>query len=382
MTHLRNILIVFGTRPEAIKMGPLCLALKQAEGVEVTVCVSGQHRDMLDSALRLFDLVPDYDLDVMTPGQDLYDVTSRILIGMRDVLEVVQPDLVLVHGDTTTALATSMAAFYGGFKLGHVEAGLRTHNVYAPFPEEFNRKTISSIADFHFVPTEISKTNLTSEGVSSSHIWVTGNTVIDALFLVLEKIDNDTIRRDLIIDGLQKFLDFDFVTQKFILITGHRRENFGEGFVNICEALRHLSVLNQNIKFVYPVHLNPNVKGPVFELLSGMGNVYLIPPLDYEAFIFLLRYSYLVLTDSGGIQEEAPSLGKPVLLMRDATERPEAIAAGTVKLVGSSAHTIVSNVTDLITNKSSYYAMAGAKNPFGNGTACSAIVDVIKGYGN
>ena len=381
MNNYRKVLVVFGTRPEAIKMAPLCVMLKGLKDFDVTLCVSGQHRDMLDSALSLFDLVPDYDLDVMTPGQDLYDVTSRILLGMREVLKAVKPGLVVVHGDTTTALASSLAAFYGGFKIAHVEAGLRTHDVYAPFPEEFNRKTISSIADLNFVPTETSRMNLISEGISSNKIWITGNTVIDSLFLVLKRIDEDEFLKNAISSRLRAVLDFDVGVEKFVLITGHRRENFGSGFLNICEALKDLSIEHPNMKFVYPVHLNPNVRGPVFELLQGLKNVYLISPLDYETFIYLLRFSYFVLTDSGGIQEEAPSLGKPVLVMRDSTERPEALVAGTVRLVGSSVSKIVSMVTELIINESTYSEMSIAQNPFGDGNACAAIIDAIMEYG-
>lgn len=380
MKNIQKVLVVFGTRPEAIKMAPLCILLRESENFELTICVSGQHREMLDNALDLFELVPDYDLDIMTSGQDLYDITSRILLGIREVLKEVKPNLVLVHGDTTTALSSALASFYGGYKIGHVEAGLRTHNIHSPFPEEFNRKTISSIAELNFVPTKASRANLISEGVLPEKIWITGNTVIDALFLIIKKIDQDKNLKERISTVLNNALNFNIEKEKFVLITGHRRENFGTGFINICKAIRGLALKNKNIKFIYPVHLNPNVQKPVYELLSDLDNVNLIPPLDYEVFIYLLKFSYLVLTDSGGIQEEAPSIGKPVLVMRDTTERPEAITAGTVKLVGSSTNKIISKVSELLENESIYKEMSKSQNPFGEGDASTQISRAIMEY--
>ena len=387
-----KILVVFGTRPEAIKMAPLVHALKATPALQTVVCVTAQHRQMLDQVLELFQIAPDIDLNLMQAGQDLSDVTSRVLTGMRDVLKAQKPDAVLVHGDTTTALATAMAGFYAGIPVGHVEAGLRTHDIHAPFPEEFNRQVISKIAQWHFAPTALSKQNLLAEGIKDAAITVTGNTVIDALQWVTQRIDQDSARQAQLEETLNQALDFNWKStvgslqaasvqekspQRFILITGHRRENFGEGFLNICQAIHTLAQTHPDVHFVYPVHLNPNVQEPVYRLLKGLANVHLIAPQDYEPFAYLLRHAYLVLTDSGGIQEEAPSLGKPVLVMRETTERPEAVEAGTVRLVGSSTASIVENVNDLLTHAGHYEAMAKAHNPYGDGKACERIVAVF-----
>lgn len=374
-----KVLVVFGTRPEAIKMAPLCHAL-QAKGdvFETTVCVTAQHREMLDQVLGLFQIKPDIDLNVMKHGQDLTDVTSSILLGMRNVLNELQPHLVLVHGDTTTTFATTLAAFYARIPVGHVEAGLRTNDIYAPFPEEFNRQVTSKITKLHFAPTELSKRNLVLEGNAEAALFVTGNTVIDSLLWVLQRLEEDGDRKNDIVQFLSKRLPFGLEVSRYVLITGHRRENFGEGFVNICEAIAELAAKFSDVHFVYPVHLNPNVQAPVNSLLSGISNIHLIQPLDYEPFVYLLKHCYLVLTDSGGIQEEAPSLGKPVLVMRDLTERPEAVDAGTVKLVGAVRSKIVEEVTSLIRNESVYLSMSRAHNPYGDGSACSKIIDVIE----
>ena len=378
-----KILVVFGTRPEAIKMAPLVHALKASPALQTVVCVTAQHRQMLDQVLELFQISPDIDLNLMRAGQDLSDVTSRVLTGMRDVLKAQKPDAVLVHGDTTTALATAMAAFYENIPVGHVEAGLRTHDVRAPFPEEFNRQVISKIAQWHFAPTTLSKQNLLAEGIRDATITVTGNTVIDALQWVTQRIDQDPARQAQLEGALNQALDFNWKSpsekapHRFVLITGHRRENFGEGFLNICQAIQTLAQTHPDVHFVYPVHLNPNVQEPVYRLLKDLANVHLIAPQDYEPFAYLLRHAYLVLTDSGGIQEEAPSLGKPVLVMRETTERPEAVEAGTVRLVGSSTASIVDNVNDLLTNAVHYEAMAKAHNPYGDGKACQRIVAVF-----
>lgn len=374
-----KVLVVFGTRPEAIKMAPLCHAL-QAKGdvFETTVCVTAQHREMLDQVLGLFQIKPDIDLNVMKHGQDLTDVTSSILLGMRNVLNELQPHLVLVHGDTTTTFATTLAAFYARIPVGHVEAGLRTNDIYAPFPEEFNRQVTSKITKLHFAPTELSKRNLVLEGNAEAALFVTGNTVIDSLLWVLQRLEEDGDRKNDIVQFLSKRLPFGLEVSRYVLITGHRRENFGEGFVNICEAIAELAAKFSDVHFVYPVHLNPNVQAPVNSLLSNIPNIHLIQPLDYEPFVYLLKHCYLVLTDSGGIQEEAPSLGKPVLVMRDLTERPEAVDAGTVKLVGAVRSKIVEEVTSLIRNESVYLSMSRAHNPYGDGSACSKIIDVIE----
>ena len=366
------------TRPEAIKLAPLIHALRrQPDKYATLVCVTAQHRQMLDQALRVFDVKADIDLNLMKAGQDLFDITSSVLLGMREVLKKHQPDALLVHGDTTTTLASSVAGFYAGIPVGHVEAGLRTHDLYAPFPEEFNRQVASKVAKWHFAPTAFSRQNLLDERVSASKITVTGNTVIDALFWVLNRIDSDPIRQTSMVTLLNQHLSFAWKTDRFILVTGHRRENFGDGFLQICEALKELAIRYPDVHFVYPVHLNPNVQEPVNLILMGLRNVHLIDPLDYEPFVYLLKHCYVVLTDSGGIQEEAPSLGKPVLVMRDVTERPEAVDAGTVRLVGANRERIIANVSELIENETSYKQMSRAHNPYGDGKACSRIIDVL-----
>ncbi len=372
-------MLVFGTRPEAIKMAPLYHALKACpEQFETQVCVTAQHRQMLDQVLRVFEITPDIDLNLMRAGQDLYDVNASVLLGMRDVLRQHKPDALLVHGDTTTSLAAAMAGFYAGVPVGHVEAGLRTHDVYAPFPEEFNRQAVSKVTRWHFAPTEFSQQNLLNERVDEDQITVTGNTVIDALMWVLGRIDSDTERQAAIRTLLNDRLPFSWQTKRFVLITGHRRENFGDGFLQICEALKDLTARFLNVHFVYPVHLNPNVQQPVKSILADLPNVHLIEPLDYEPFVYLLKHSHIVLTDSGGIQEEAPSLGKPVLVMRDVTERPEAVEAGTVILVGADRERIVANVSQLLENEATYKRMSRAHNPYGDGKACERIIDVLR----
>ncbi len=371
-------MVVFGTRPEAIKMAPLCLKLREQKDIRTIVCITAQHREMLDQVLSIFELTPDIDLDVMKKNQDLFDVTSKILIKMRDILKNEKPDIVLVHGDTTTTFATSLACFYMGIKVGHVEAGLRTHNIKTPFPEEYNRQITGTIADYHFAPTILSQKNLLSEGKTKDSVIVTGNTVVDALMQVLKKIEIDKNKLNDITLRINELLNFDWKTTRFVLITGHRRENFGKGFQNICEAIKELAYKNSDIHFVYPVHLNPNVQKPVKEVLTELENVSLTEPLEYEGFVYLLKHSYLVLTDSGGIQEEAPSIGKPVLVMRDVTERPEALDAGTVKLVGSSKQDIISNVDLLLNDNELYTKMSRAHNPYGDGKACDRIVDYIR----
>lgn len=376
---LKKVMVVFGTRPEAIKMAPLCHKLRAQKGIKTVICVTAQHREMLDQVLNIFELTPDIDLNIMQKGQDLYDVTATILINMRDVLMQVKPDLVLVHGDTTTTFATSLACFYMGIKVGHVEAGLRTHDIQAPFPEEYNRQSTGIIAHYHFAPTKLSQQNLLAEGKNKESVFVTGNTVIDALHLVLSSIDNDADKSKNITTKLSRRLSFDWQSSHFVLITGHRRENFGQGFLDICEAIKELSLRNRDTHFVYPVHLNPNVQRPVNELLSQLNNVWLIDPLEYQDFVYLLRHSYLVLTDSGGLQEEAPSLGKPVLVMREVTERPEAVEAGTVKLVGSNKDNIISAVDLLLNDKVLYSKMSRAHNPYGDGNASDRIVSHIIG---
>ncbi|MDC9820438.1 UDP-N-acetylglucosamine 2-epimerase (non-hydrolyzing) [Pectobacterium polonicum] len=369
-----KVLTVFGTRPEAIKMAPLVHALAQDGAFESRICVTAQHREMLDQVLRLFDITPDYDLDIMRPGQGLSEISCRILSGLEPVMEAFKPDLVLVHGDTTTTLATSLAAFYQRIPVGHVEAGLRTGNLYSPWPEEANRKLTGHLAMYHFAPTENSRQNLLREHLSDRHIFVTGNTVIDALFWVRDRIvGNATLRRSL--DEKYAFLDDD---RKLILVTGHRRESFGGGFERICSALADIARRHPEVQIVYPVHLNPNVSEPVNRILSGIDNVMLIAPQDYLPFVYLMNRSYMILTDSGGIQEEAPSLGKPVLVMRDTTERPEAVEAGTVKLVGTEVASIVDAVSMLLTDEEAYQAMSRAHNPFGDGQACQRIVDALK----
>jgi UDP-N-acetylglucosamine 2-epimerase (non-hydrolysing) len=379
MSKSKKIMLVFGTRPEAIKMAPLVHKLKaEPEFFDTTVCVTAQHRQMLDQALKIFEIVPDIDLNVMRHGQDLADVTASVLVGMRNVLSQRRPDVVLVHGDTTTTLAASLAAFYAAIPVGHVEAGLRTHNLYAPFPEEFNRQLTGKIARWNFAPTELSRDNLLAEHVCSENIMVTGNTVIDALHWTLSRINLDPQRSCRLEQDLSRALPFDWKSDRFVLITGHRRENFGDGFLQICEALRDLSISFIGIHFVYPVHLNPNVKDPAHRILRGLNNVHLIEPMDYEPFVLLLKYSYIVLTDSGGIQEEAPSLGKPVLVMRDVTERPEAVDAGTVELVGANKWRIISGVTRLLEDDTHYIKMSRAHNPYGDGKASERILDVLR----
>jgi UDP-N-acetylglucosamine 2-epimerase (non-hydrolysing) len=387
---MKKILLVFGTRPEAIKMAPLVKELQQQpDDFETIVCVTGQHREMLDQVLRIFEITPDYDLDIMKPGQDLFDITSRVLLGMRDVLKKVQPDIVLVHGDTTTSTAAALAAFYQQIPVGHVEAGLRTHNLSSPWPEELNRQINSRIASLNFPPTSLSRENLIAEGVDDKNIHVTGNTVIDALHLVIEKIKSKPevemeILSTLAVQGIQTtLLDSWTSSRRLVLITGHRRENFGEGFLNICRAIKDLAIQFPDADFVYPVHLNPNVKQPVSEILGNNGastllNIHLIAPLDYLPFVYLMSKCYLVLTDSGGIQEEAPGLGKPVLVMRDTTERPEAVNAGTVLLVGTDRERIISEVMRLFNDRNHYLNMSKATNPYGDGHACERIAEVLK----
>ncbi|WP_410013135.1 non-hydrolyzing UDP-N-acetylglucosamine 2-epimerase [Sodalis sp. C49] len=369
-----KVLTVFGTRPEAIKMAPLILALAKDPAFESRICVTAQHREMLDQVLRLFEIVPDYDLDIMRPDQGLTEITSRILTGMKPVLASFRPDVVLVHGDTTTTLAASLAAFYQQIPVGHVEAGLRTGNLYSPWPEEANRKLTGHLAMYHFSPTENARQNLLREGLAGERIFVTGNTVIDALFWVRDSILNDAGLRA----GLETRYDFLDPQKKMILVTGHRRESFGDGFERICSALAHIARHHPEVQVVYPVHLNPNVGEPVNRILSGIPNIKLIDPQDYLPFVYLMDRAYMILTDSGGIQEEAPSLGKPVLVMRDATERPEAVAAGTVRLVGTDPKTIQAAVSRLLTDADEYLAMSRAHNPYGDGQACQRIIDALK----
>ncbi len=378
---MKKVLLVFGTRPEAIKMAPLVKAFEEETSIISKVCVTAQHREMLDQVLELFCIKPDYDLNLMKPGQDLYDITSNVLLGMKDVLSDFKPDVVLVHGDTTTTSAASLSAFYQQIKVGHVEAGLRTHDIYSPFPEEVNRQITGILASYHFAPTMTSRDNLLKENKDEKNIIVTGNTVIDALFLALEKIKNNSELENKIIQDIEsKFSNSTFKIQhsQFILVTGHRRENHGQGFINICEALKTIAINNPEIDIVYPVHLNPNVQKPVKEILSNISNVYLIEPLQYEQFIYLMNKSYFIITDSGGVQEEAPSLGKPVLAMRDTTERPEAVEAGTVKLVGAHTETIIKEAQKLLDEESEYEKMSKAHNPYGDGKACQKILDFIK----
>ena len=377
-----RVLVIFGTRPEAIKMAPVVKQLLdvESEKVEVKICITAQHRQMLDQVLKIFDIVPDYDLNVMKQGQNLFDLTSNILLGLKPVLEEFNPDIALVHGDTTTTLAATLACFYQKIKVGHVEAGLRTGDIYSPWPEEANRKLTSAITTYHFAPTQQSKNNLLGEGIKSDNIFITGNTVIDALLFINDKIKlNREFQEELRI-GL-KDLGYDVErNKKIVLVTGHRRENFGEGFVNICNALIEIAKEYPAVDIVYPVHLNPNVRKPVKEILSEIENIFLIEPLDYGPFIFLMSKCYLILTDSGGIQEEAPSLGKPVLVMRETTERPEAIEAGTVKLVGVNKDLIKKNVKVLLENKEEYNKMSYAHNPYGDGKASERIVNKIINY--
>jgi UDP-N-acetylglucosamine 2-epimerase (non-hydrolysing) len=374
---MKKVLLVFGTRPEAIKMAPLVKAFEKEKSIISKVCVTAQHREMLDQVLEIFEIKPDYDLNLMKPGQDLYDITVNVLIGMKDVLNDFKPDIVLVHGDTTTTSATSLAAFYQKIKVGHIEAGLRTHDIYSPWPEEANRQITGVLANYHFAPTETSEMNLIKENKDKYSIIITGNTVIDALFFALNKIEQDQILRNKIVNKINSQYKIGKY-QKIILVTGHRRENFGDGFINICEALKEIAIENPHVDIVYPVHLNPNVQKPVKEILSNISNVFLIEPLEYESFIYLMSKAYFIITDSGGVQEEAPSLGKPVLVMRDTTERPEAIEAGTVKLVGTNKETIVKEANKLLIHLSEYDKMSKAHNPYGDGKACDKIVAFIK----
>ena len=379
---MKKVMLVFGTRPEAIKMAPLVKEFqKHPDEFQTIVCVTGQHREMLDQVLHIFEITPDYDLNIMKQGQDLYDVTARVLLGMRDVLKEARPDVVLVHGDTTTSTAAALAAFYQQIPVGHVEAGLRTHNIYSPWPEEMNRQLTGRLATYHFAPTPLSRQNLLSEGVQESHITVTGNTVIDALYMVVDKIKRDKAL-DAELEKLLKQSGYDVnrlsAGKKLVLITGHRRENFGDGFISMCRAIKTLTEKYPEVDFVYPMHLNPNVRKPIHEVfgedLSGLGNMFFIEPLEYLSFVYLMEKSTIVLTDSGGIQEEAPGLGKPVLVMRDTTERPEALEAGTVKLVGTDYDKIIKEVSALIENWEYYERMSKAVNPYGDGKACARIV--------
>jgi UDP-N-acetylglucosamine 2-epimerase (non-hydrolysing) len=370
MEKVKN-LIVFGTRPEAIKMAPLVKEFQRVGKFETKVCVTAQHREMLDQVLDFFEITPDYDMDLMKPNQNLYTLTSDIILGLKPILDEYQPDYVYVHGDTTTTMAASIAAFYAGAKVCHVEAGLRTHNKFSPFPEEINRQLTGRIADYHFAPTRQSKNNLLQENVNEDAILITGNTVIDALLESSEKvkeIENTEI------ENLKKIVD---PTKKLILVTGHRRENHGQGFIDICQALKEIAATNKAVQIIYPVHLNPKVKEPVYNILSEIDSIQLIEPLAYPAFVWLMNQSYLIITDSGGVQEEAPSLGKPVLVMRDTTERPEAVDAGTVILVGTDKDLIVKECNDLLTNKIRYQKMSALHNPYGDGNACQRIADYI-----
>lgn len=374
---MKKILIVFGTRPEAIKMAPVVKEFqKYPARFETLVCVTAQHREMLDQILRVFEIIPDFDLDIMKHGQDLTEITIRVMEGMKEVLKVTNPDLVLVHGDTTTSMAAALAAFYQKIKIGHVEAGLRTYNLYAPWPEEMNRQITDRICDYYFTPTELSRQNLINEKIDSNRIFITGNTVIDALLMATNMINSRPELENHIKEIIRE-MGYVFSNRNYILVTGHRRENFGEGFLNICKALKELAFRNPGLDIVYPVHLNPNVQKPVFELLSGLSNVYLMAPLDYLPFVYTMQHSYFILTDSGGIQEEAPSLGKPVLVMRDTTERPEAAIAGTAIIVGTKYEEIVGNVEELIKNIELFKKMARTHNPFGDGKASQRIISAL-----
>lgn len=374
---MKKILLVFGTRPEAIKMAPLVKALqKDTTRFDTKVCVTAQHRQMLDQVLELFDIKPEYDLDIMAPNQDLYDITSKVLLGLRDVLKDFRPNVVLVHGDTTTSMAASLAAFYQQIPVGHVEAGLRTYNMLSPWPEEMNRQVTDRICTYYFAPTEMSRQNLLHENIEAGKIFVTGNTVIDALLMAVDIIANKPGVKEQLHEELRT-KGYCVGNRSYILVTGHRRENFGDGFLHICRAIKEIASQHPHMDIVYPVHLNPNVQKPVYELLSGLANVYLISPLDYLPFVYAMQHSMLLLTDSGGVQEEAPSLGKPVLVMRNTTERPEAVEAGTVKLVGTDAATIVENVTELLRNEAVYRQMSETHNPYGDGKACERIVECL-----
>ena len=386
---MKKVMLVFGTRPEAIKMAPLVKKFQDNTDFQTLVCVTAQHREMLDQVLDIFDIKPDYDLNIMKQGQDLYDITSRVMLGLRDVLNETNPDIVLVHGDTTTSMAAALAAFYKQIPVAHIEAGLRTNDIYSPWPEEMNRRMTGRIATYHFSPTELSRQNLLKENVDDKNIIITGNTVIDALFMVVDKIKNDTALAETLKNNIKEN-GYDVERQKkLVLITGHRRENFGDGFKNICCAIRDLSIKYPDVDFVYPMHLNPNVRKPISEIFGidvknkthenqFSPNTFFIEPLDYLNFVFLMEKAHIVLTDSGGIQEEAPSLGKPVLVMRNNTERPEALDAGTVKLVGTDYKMIVGEVSKLLDDECCYNKMSHAVNPYGDGLACERIVDFMK----
>ncbi|WP_298786370.1 UDP-N-acetylglucosamine 2-epimerase (non-hydrolyzing) [uncultured Campylobacter sp.] len=373
----RKILIVFGTRPEAIKMALLIKEFQKYAEFEVKVCVTAQHRQMLDQVLEFFEIKPDFDLNLMKQGQDLYDITSGVLLGMRDVFSEYTPDIVFVHGDTTTTYAVSLAAYYQKIDVAHVEAGLRTHDIYSPFPEEINRQMTGLIAKYHFAPTADARDNLLKEGKDSKNIIVSGNTVIDALLWTIDKIENNELLKNKILSFINA--KYKLSDRRFILVTGHRRENFGEGFVNICEALREIALKNENIDIVYPVHLNPNVRKPVGEILSGISNIFLIDPLEYDSFVYLMSKSYMIVTDSGGIQEEAPSLCKPVLVIRKTTERPEGIRAGCVKLIGTKRENIIKEVQKLLNLKDEYDKMSKSVSPYGDGKTCKKILEFLKG---
>jgi len=383
---MKTVMLVFGTRPEAIKMAPLVKAFQEAnDSFKTVVCVTGQHREMLDQVLRIFEVEPDYDLNIMRQGQDLYDVTTRVLTGMRDVLKEAKPDVVLVHGDTTTSMAAALASFYQQIPVGHVEAGLRTHNIYSPWPEEMNRQMTGRIASYDFAPTPLSRENLLKENVDDEKIIVTGNTVIDALHIVVECMKNDSqLGKQLEGKLLAAGYDVERLQDKrrLVLITGHRRENFGDGFISMCTAIRDLKDKYPRVDFVYPMHLNPNVRRPIHEVfgndLTGLDNMFFIEPLEYLEFVYLMEKSHIVLTDSGGIQEEAPGLGKPVLVMRDTTERPEALDAGTVKLVGTDYAKIVGEVSTLLDDPEAYNKMSQAVNPYGDGHACERIINFLR----
>ena len=379
---MKKVMLVFGTRPEAIKMAPLVKKFQENADFQTLVCVTAQHREMLDQVLDIFDIKPDYDLNIMKQGQDLYDVTSRVMLGLRDVLNETNPDIVLVHGDTTTSMAAALAAFYKQIPVAHIEAGLRTNDIYSPWPEEMNRRMTGRIATYHFAPTELSRQNLLKENVDDKNIIITGNTVIDALFMVVDKIKNDTALAEILKNNIKEN-GYDVERQKkLVLITGHRRENFGDGFKNICNAIKTLSIKYPNVDFVYPMHLNPNVRKPISEIfgddINKPTNTFFIEPLDYLNFVFLMEKANIILTDSGGIQEEAPSIGKPVLVMRNNTERPEALDAGTVKLVGTDYDKIVKEVSELLDKEDSYNKTSQAVNPYGDGLACERIVDFMK----
>ncbi|MAX49381.1 MAG: UDP-N-acetylglucosamine 2-epimerase (non-hydrolyzing) [Gammaproteobacteria bacterium] len=379
--HNKKILLIFGTRPEAIKLAPLYKILKSKDSsFELITCTTGQHKEMLQQVMEIFDISSDIDLDLMRANQDLSDLTANILTSIRDVIRKVKPDLVIVHGDTTTAFGSSLASFYESIPVAHVEAGLRTNNLYEPFPEEFNRQIATKISHLHFAPTELSKMNLISENISKDKIFVTGNTVIDSLFLALNNLEQDKNKSDLIYNEINKLLGFDSQKKDYILITGHRRENFGDGFLNICHAIKELAQKFQHFNFIYPVHLNPNVQKPVKSILRNISNVKLIEPLQYLHFLLLLKNCYLILTDSGGIQEEAPSLGKPVLVMRNTTERPEGVRSNTLKLIGTKKENIIKNVSELIEKKDVYNEMSNSINPYGDGTASKKILDILEDF--